>query len=388
MRSLGIVEVTPSRLVQQGTFRDFWRSSPADPMDRLDEDATENRLIFRRPRWGPNLKGENFGIRDLAFSPDGKLLATSHEYKDRPGEVSLWDARTGTLAATLPGPHAEDGVRSVAFSPDGKILAGAVGSMHNLHLPSSIVLWDVAGHQVLRMLPGHQASITSLVFAPDGKTLASGGADRMVRFWDVSTGRETGRFEVDPEWPEAIAYAPDGRSMAVACGETLMLWDVPGNRLRATLEPGGFSAQSLAFSPDGRTLAAAGMTLGPAVGKVRLYDMTQEPPARRAELTHKPPPPRLPGPRPFTDVAFTPDGRRVVAIALSIAIWDAATGVELECAGTHDRRLRRSPRRLARRPMAGRDASSNGTAHRDPPAGDAVSPSSIPHEKPRTGCGT
>ena len=116
-----------------------------------------------------------------------------------------------------------------------------------------------------RVLRGHKASVTSIAFSPDGKTLASGGGDRMVRFWDVATGREIDRFEVDKnsEWPQAIAYARDGKTLAVAGGETLKLWSVPDNRLQATLEPDGFWVQSLAFSPDGRTLAAAGTTVGP-----------------------------------------------------------------------------------------------------------------------------
>src|SRR5205823_2101700 len=130
VRSLGIVEVTPSRQVQLGLFRDFWRSIQPDGQDQVDGKSDGRRIVFRRPRRGPALRGETGGIQDLAFSPDGKLLVTSHGHNDGPGEVKLWTAQTGELAATLPVTESEQAVHDLAFSPDGKILAGAVSSMH------------------------------------------------------------------------------------------------------------------------------------------------------------------------------------------------------------------------------------------------------------------
>ena len=191
------------------------------------------------------------------------MLATAHWYNADPGEVKLWDTKTGKLVASLPVTIKEAGVLALAFSPDGKILAGSVGVLPNSQPPGVVVLWDVAGRRELKTLHGHSARITALAFAPDGRTLASGGEDRTVRFWDVASGRETGRVDGNPGWVRSLAYSPDGKALAIGSGTTLKLWDVDGNRPGATLEPDGFRVQSVAFAPDGRTLAAAGTVVGP-----------------------------------------------------------------------------------------------------------------------------
>ena len=95
-------------------------------------------------------------------------------------------------------------------------------------------------------------------------------------------------FDGNPGWVRSLAYSPDGKALAIGSGNTLKLWDVIGNRLGATLEPDGFWVQSVAFAPDGQTLAAAGTVVAPGnqggEGRVRLFDLAQAPPARRAEL--------------------------------------------------------------------------------------------------------
>jgi len=200
-----------------------------------------------------------------------------------------------------------------------------------------VILWDVASRRELRRFGGRPGWISTLAFTPDGQAIVTGGPDRAAQFWDAAGGREIRRID-GPGSARVRGLSPDGQSLVMTgAGRALLLWDVVGNRLRATLEPETerFAVRGVAFAPDGRTLAAAGSTVdakgAPQQGQVRLYDLTREPFARRAILTFD----RgwLFGPNErFTDcsdVAFTPDGRRVVGIGeLKIRIWDAATGVE------------------------------------------------------------
>ena len=324
--NLGVIEVPPTDAFKQGIFRGFWRSTRRDPRAVAEGLVGEERISFHPQRLGPWLDGDARQIQDTVYSPDGRLLATAHWYNGEPGEVKLWDAKTGKLKLTLPVTKKDAGVLALAFSPDGRILAGSVGSLPKAQPSGVVVLWDVASGRELKTLRGHSARITALAFTPDGRGIASGGEDRDVRFWDITSGAETGRIADYHGWLCALGYSPDGKVLAVGSGTTLRLWDVAHNRAGATLEPDGFWVQSVAFSPDGRTLAGAGTVGGE--GKVRLFDLTKTPPARRAELTlhHEvgnPPNDWI------SDVVFTPDGRRVAAVAKqSVVIWNAATGEE------------------------------------------------------------
>jgi hypothetical protein len=107
----------------------------------------------------------------LAFSPDGKLLASDGNEK----AVKLWDVNSGTLRQTLPGRH-EDFVSSVAFSPDGKVLASGSGG-------GPIRLWDVNSGTLKQTLTGHNSCVNSLAFSPDRKLLASGSMDKTIKLW-------------------------------------------------------------------------------------------------------------------------------------------------------------------------------------------------------------
>jgi WD40 repeat protein len=121
----------------------------------------------------------------VAFSPDGKILASGGCAKPidkgacSQGEIRLWDVATRQpIGSPLTGHKAA--VWSLAFSPDGKTLASASQD-------STVILWDVAAHQpITPPLKGHADMAVSVAFSPDGRTVASGSKDTNIILWDVS----------------------------------------------------------------------------------------------------------------------------------------------------------------------------------------------------------
>jgi WD40 repeat protein len=158
-------------------------------------------------------------------------------------------------------------VTSVVFSPNGKILAS--GSVDR-----TVQLWDVATRRRIGSLATYTGVVYSVAFSPDGKTLATGSDDDEFRLWDVATHRTIAPPVIAANGPvTSVAFSPDGTTLATSSDDgTVQLWNVttprrPRPRGRPITVPGG-PVHSVAFSPDGTTLATVGSD-----GKARLWNV-------------------------------------------------------------------------------------------------------------------
>ena len=179
----------------------------------------------------------------LAYSPDGRTLAAG-----RWQGIDLLNVQTGKRKSSLSG-HTEH-VRVLAFSPDGKKLASATRHYRD----ATIRLWNARTGKHLRTLTGHPRDVHSLTFSPDSSTLASGSRDDIIRLWNAKTGKQTRTIE---EWSDSLTYFPDGKTIGVGQGGTIVLLNANTGDVLQRLPAHKGGIHSLIFSLDGSTAVSS-----------------------------------------------------------------------------------------------------------------------------------
>ena len=263
----------------------------------------------------PRTLTDDFLVSSVAFSPDGKMLASGGEYlqttsiswrrfcsvfggncyrvyspekADPSYPLKLWNFDTERFILL----EGHDGrVSSVAFSPNSKILASSSwdntirlwnpttgqhlttfrghgdnvnsvafsadgGTLASGSSDYTIKLWNSDG-RVRATLYGHGDDVRTVAFSPDGKILASGGDDNTVRLWNPTTGQHTATLEGHTDWVRSVAFSPDSGTLASASDDrTIRLWDSATGQHLTTFRGHRGYVYSVSFSPDGTTLAS------------------------------------------------------------------------------------------------------------------------------------
>ncbi|KAJ1976534.1 general transcription repressor [Dimargaris verticillata] len=206
----------------------------------------------------------------VRFSNDGKLLATGCNRT-----AQIFDVNTGGLVITLNDESVpKEGdlyIRSVCFSPDGKYLA--TGAEDKL-----IRIWDLASKRICHTLRGHEQDIYSLDYSQDGRVIVSGSGDRTARLWDATTGTGLFSLAIDDLGPKdagvtSVAISPDGRYVAAGSLDRMVrVWDAQTGYMLERLEGHKDSVYSVTFTPDGASLISGSLDK-----TIKIWDLTNLP---------------------------------------------------------------------------------------------------------------
>jgi WD40 repeat protein len=252
-------------------------------------------------------------VAAVAYRPDGKSVAAAGY-----NEALLIDPTTGALTGRLSGQNG--GVTALAYSRDGRLLAVASGVSG---VGGEIRLYPVSpdgkpAPQPTHLLAGHSDLIHALDFSPDCKTLASCGYDKLIKLWDVVSGKEVRTLKEHSDSVYAVAFSSDGKLLASAAADrAVKLWDAATGRLLYTLGEPTDWVYALAWAPGSRRLAGAG-----ADRSIRVWEASAE----GGKLLHS----VFAHEAPVLRLAYSADGSVLYSLAedRTVKAWDAARMVE------------------------------------------------------------
>ncbi len=225
----------------------------------ISASADKTAVVFAaHPGWGWERTiggGENSPLVDrvtaLAFSPDGKLLASGGGDPSRSGELKLWNVANGSLAREFPEAHS-DTVFGLDFSPDGSLLASCGADKF-------VKVFEVGSGKFVRSFEGHTHHVLGVGWRANGKVLASCGADNVIKIWDFVTGDQLRTIQGFGKEVTSIHFiGPTSMVLSSSGDKTVRLHNVDNAQNVRNFAGGSDFMYSAATTPDGKIHIAGG----------------------------------------------------------------------------------------------------------------------------------
>ncbi|MFB2920314.1 MULTISPECIES: NACHT domain-containing protein [Aerosakkonema] len=269
--------------------------------------ASLRNVNFTNANLANSIFSKVFGaVFSIAFSPDGKLLATG----DANCDITLWRVADGQQILSLQG-HT-DWIRAVVFSLDNKTLASA-------SFDQTVKLWNIHTGECLRTFQGHSSRVSSVAIGSDNKILASGSDDSTVKLWDIQTGECLKTFQEHICAVRAVAISPTNNEILASSSNdaTVKLWNIQTGECLKTLLGNAKAIRTLTISPNGRILVTG------EDQAVRLWDIVTGECLKTLQGHSKS----------VRSVAISPDGKTLASGSYdqTVRLWDIVTG---ECLKT------------------------------------------------------
>ncbi len=276
------------------------------------------------------LRGYAYPAKFIAFSPDGRTLASS-----RLDGVRIWDGENGSNMRVIT-PSFGASVRSIAFSPDSRwIVVGSSFQKEFAEFPDSIKkqlgieetvptikVYELQTGNLVRVIKAHEDSINALAFSPDGKIIASGSVDKNIKLWDTETGTELRTLTGHVNKITSLAFRLDGKVLASGSDDkTIKVWETESGKELRSIAAHTHEVNSIAFSPDGKTLASCSFLVA------ALWDAESGQPIREFKGHSSM----------VTSVAFNRDGKQLATAGFDnlIKLWNVESGSVLQTLRGH-----------------------------------------------------